>query len=89
LQKFKINISSAIINSENADISTMGTDQIVDLFSIDSGDGSGRAEDKKDGSSGKVGAKDAIANLSQLWDEAEYEDLQVDDFLKNLKSRRK
>ena len=79
------------MNSENANISTMGTEQIVDLFSIDSSDGSGRAEDKKDASqtTGKVNAKDAVANLSQLWDEAEYEDLQVDDFLKNLQSRRK
>lgn len=86
-----MNISSAIINSENAGIASMGTDQIIDLFSVDSGgDASGAGGDeKKTALAGKVGAKDAIANLGQLWDEGEYEDLQVDDFLKNVQARRR
>lgn len=84
-----MNISSAIINSENAGIASMGTDQIIDLFSVDSGDGNGEDKNVASQSAGKIGAKDAIANLGQLWNEAEYEDLQVDDFLKNIQSRRK
>jgi TATA-binding protein-associated factor len=83
-----MNISSAIINSENAGIASMGTDQIIDLFTVDSGDGKGEDKKQAGNTAGKMGAKDAIANLGQLWDENEYEDLQVDDFLKNIQSRR-
>lgn len=66
----------------------MGTDQIIDLFSVDSGI-EGDKPEKAAASNGKMGAKDVIENLGQLWDEAEYEDLKVDDFLNNIKSRRK
>jgi TATA-binding protein-associated factor len=88
LQKFKLNISSAIINNENAGIASMGTDQIIDLFSLE-GKGDEESKKKESTSTGKVGAKDVLEGLDQLWDEKEYDDLQVDDFLKNIQSRRK
>jgi hypothetical protein len=62
----------------------MGTDQIMDLFSLDGGD-----QEKSSSVEGKVGTKEILESLDQLWDEAEYDDLEVDDFLANLKSRRK
>lgn len=68
-----MNISSAIINNENAGMASMETSQIIDLFSLEGGDDKPREE---------------VEGLSQLWEEAEYEDLQVDDFLKNLQDRR-
>jgi hypothetical protein len=62
----------------------MGTDQIIDLFSLEAGEVQG----KKDTSADAGTSKDVIEGLDQLWDEAEYDDLQVDDFLNNIKSRR-
>lgn len=61
----------------------MGTDQIIDLFSLEADD-----QAKTDPSAKAGTSKDVIEGLDQLWDEAEYEDLQVDDFLKNIRSRR-
>ena len=58
----------------------MDTDQILDLFSVGSGDA---GKEKK--SQGKVSAKRIIEEMDDLWDESQYETLQVDDFLQNLK----
>lgn len=32
LQKFKVSVANAVINSENASMKTMNTDQLLDLF---------------------------------------------------------
>lgn len=32
LQKFKLSVANAVINSENASMNTMNTDQLLDLF---------------------------------------------------------
>lgn len=32
LQKFKVSVADAVINSENASMKTMNTDQLLDLF---------------------------------------------------------
>ncbi|RKP10325.1 hypothetical protein THASP1DRAFT_11354, partial [Thamnocephalis sphaerospora] len=37
LQKFKLNIANSVINQQNAGLQSMGTDQILDLFSVDNG----------------------------------------------------
>lgn len=34
LQRFKLNISKAVISSENASLSSMGTDKLLDLFHV-------------------------------------------------------
>jgi hypothetical protein len=58
----------------------MDTDQILDLFSLESS-----SNDEKRKSTGKMGAKEAMESLGQLWDESEYDDLQVDEFLSGLR----
>lgn len=35
LQKFKMTIANTIISQDNASLKTMGTDQLLDLFSLD------------------------------------------------------
>jgi TATA-binding protein-associated factor len=35
LQKFKLNIANTVINKENTSMSTMSTDQLLDLFSYE------------------------------------------------------
>lgn len=77
-----MNLSSSIINSDNAGIQSMDTDQILDLFAIE-----GSAKSEKKQTTGKMGAKEALESLGQLWDESEYDDLQVDEFLSGLKKK--
>lgn len=36
LQKFKVTVANAVINSENASLKTMNTDQLLDLFASSS-----------------------------------------------------
>ena len=35
LQKFKMNIANAVITQDNSSLQSMGTDQLLDLFSLD------------------------------------------------------
>lgn len=35
LQKFKMNIANTVISQENASLQSMGTDQLLDLFTLD------------------------------------------------------
>eukprot|EP00842_Homolaphlyctis_polyrhiza_P000657 jgi/Hompol1/1592/HPOL_002723-RA len=91
LQKFKMNIASSVINQENTGISSMDTTQILDLFSLDSSAkgtsaaaGSTSSTTNTKPASGKLSAKKALENLESLWDESQYDDMHVDDFLKKL-----
>lgn len=65
LQRFKIDVASTVVNQQNAGLSTMDTDQILDLFNLsDSGPGlisdkahnemEGREEDMVDIETGEV-----------------------------------
>lgn len=35
LQKFKMNIANSVISQENSSLQSMGTDQLLDLFTLD------------------------------------------------------
>nr|KAJ3419461.1 TATA-binding protein-associated factor mot1 [Polyrhizophydium stewartii] len=97
LQKFKLNIASSVINQDNSGIASMDTSQILDLFTLEgdsrsSGGGGGGGGGGGAGASGgaaktdgKVSAKKALEGLDALWDESQYDDMNVDDFLKKLK----
>ena len=96
LQKFKMNIASTIINQQNAGLSSMDTNQLLDLFDVqDNGnrmiENDDSEKDNKDvteevsgGLTGK--AADAVGELGDLWDEAQYDDeYNLDNFIKTLK----
>lgn len=95
LQKFKMNIASTIVNQQNAGLSSMDTGQLLDLFDVDdtattkvengtSTDEKSVPDDVNNGLSGK--AADAVGELADLWDEAQYEDeYNLDNFIKTLK----
>jgi hypothetical protein len=59
----------------------MDTDQILDLFSLEGKD----TNTKGANSDRAMTSKEAIENLGKLWDEDQYDDLAVDDFLSSLK----
>lgn len=71
-----MNIASSVINHDNMGISSMDTDQIMDLFNL----GESKSEVNANSNSGTV--KEHIAGLENLWDESLYEDMQTE-FFKN------
>lgn len=90
LQRFKIDVASTVVNQQNAGLSTMDTDQILDLFSLgDEGPGlitdkpqgqasiEGREEDMVDLETGDVrapGKKGWLDDIGELWDNRQYEE---------------
>ncbi|KAF7545626.1 hypothetical protein G7Z17_g9034 [Cylindrodendrum hubeiense] len=99
LQRFKIDVASTVVNQQNAGLSTMDTDQILDLFSLgDSGPSlisdkaqnsiDGREEDMVDLETGDVvqpGKKAWLDDLGELWDNKQYEEsFDLDDFMKTM-----
>lgn len=100
LQRFKIDVASTVVNQQNAGLSTMDTDQILDLFNIgDTGPGlisdkpqngvDGREEDMVDLETGDVlrqpGKKTWLDDLEELWDNKQYEEsFDLDDFMKTM-----
>lgn len=100
LQRFKIDVASTVVNQQNAGLSTMDTDQILDLFNLgDSGpplisdkpqnNMEGREEDMVDLETGDVirqpGKKAWLDDLGELWDNKQYEEsFDLDDFMKTM-----
>lgn len=100
LQRFKIDVASTVVNQQNAGLSTMDTDQILDLFNLgDSGPPlisdkaqnsmEGREEDMVDLETGDVirqpGKKAWLDDLGELWDNKQYEEsFDLDDFMKTM-----
>ncbi|GER39629.1 TATA-binding protein-associated factor, partial [Striga asiatica] len=87
LQKFKVSVANAVINSDNASMNTMNTDQLLDLFT--SADGkrgvkylTASGEDAK--GRGK-GLKAILGGLEELWDQSQYtEEYNLNQFLAKL-----
>ncbi|PSN34064.1 TATA-binding protein-associated factor 172, partial [Blattella germanica] len=87
LQKFKLMTANTVISSENASMETMGTDQLLDLFSL---------EDKKKENaklaktqavpSGTLTMKTVLETLPDLWEEKQYEEeYDLSNFVNNLR----
>merc|ERR1711972_882811 len=70
LQKFKLLTANTVISHENSSLTTMSTDQLLDLFTL--------SEDKKSGSEGSSGSSNSgklsLENLPALWDQKQYEE---------------
>ncbi|EON63494.1 hypothetical protein W97_02722 [Coniosporium apollinis CBS 100218] len=96
LQRFKIDVASTVVNQQNAGLGTMETDQILDLFNISTGEApampaadGGVAEDDAVDATGEVrekGKKGFLDELSELWDEKQYEEeYDMDSFLASMR----
>ncbi|KAL6533717.1 btaf1 RNA polymerase II, B-TFIID transcription factor-associated, 170kDa [Orobanche hederae] len=89
LQKFKVSIANAVINADNASMSTMNTDQLLDLFTSAEGKKGGKPskaseEDSKVPGRGK-GLKSILGGLEELWDQSQYtEEYNLNQFLAKL-----
>lgn len=90
LQAFKLKMANTVISHENSCLETMGTDQLIDLFSVD--DSKKRAghqdsiTDTGDNKQSTRGIKSIIESLPDLWDENSYEtEYDLSSFIKSLK----
>ncbi|XP_026282175.1 TATA-binding protein-associated factor 172 [Frankliniella occidentalis] len=84
LQKFKILTANTIISSENASMETMGTEQLLDLFSLENGNKmSNRASSQP---VGHVSIHTMLNTLPDLWEDKQYEEeYDMKTFMKSLK----
>ncbi|KAH9827456.1 SNF2 family DNA-dependent ATPase domain-containing protein [Teratosphaeria destructans] len=100
LQRFKIDVASTVVNQQNAGLGTMETDQILDLFNLGETDPNLSISDKPDahgidesnavdaeGNVKEKGKKGILDELSELWDDKQYEEeFNLDGFLKTMKA---
>ncbi len=94
LQQFKLNIASTVINQQNAGLDSMDTDQIFDLFGsngdrVDKKSGN-RQDDGTIDAQGKPipkGGQDILEGLSDLYDESQYDEYNLDKFIASLKTK--
>lgn len=81
LQRFKLNIASSVVTQQNSDLSSLGTDQILDLFNVSSSDAPPVAAKT---SNAPMGQKALLDGLGDLPDEEEYAELDLSSFTSSL-----
>ncbi|KAL7877989.1 hypothetical protein SRHO_G00046320 [Serrasalmus rhombeus] len=83
LQKFKMSIANTVISQENSSLQSMGTDQLLNLFTLDKDDKAEKSEMAS--SSGKASMKSVLDGLGELWDQQQYEaEYDLDSFMLSL-----
>jgi len=79
-QKFKLKTANTVISSENSSLQTMGTEKLLDLFSLDD---SSEQKNKPNSSSGSI--KSVLETLPELWDANIYDDeYNLENFIQTL-----
>lgn len=68
-QKFKLKTANTVISSENSSLQTMGTNKLLDLFSLDD-----PSKEKNKSSSTNTSIKSILEALPELWDTKIYDD---------------
>ncbi|KAJ2617064.1 TATA-binding protein-associated factor mot1 [Coemansia sp. RSA 1365] len=86
LQAFKLHMAGAIVNQQNAGLSSMNTDQLLDLFDCQPTKKStatvGAEKQQEDGTKS---ISKAIEGLEELWDSSQYEnEYNLDTFISSL-----
>ncbi|VDH95013.1 Hypothetical predicted protein, partial [Mytilus galloprovincialis] len=88
LQKFKMTIANTVISQENSSLQSMGTDQLLDLFSLDEKNKGEKIAGSSQGDkwNKKESMQTVIESLGELWDESQYEkEYSLDNFMESLK----
>uniref|UniRef100_A0AAX7VPZ3 BTAF1 RNA polymerase II, B-TFIID transcription factor-associated n=1 Tax=Astatotilapia calliptera TaxID=8154 RepID=A0AAX7VPZ3_ASTCA len=82
LQKFKMSIANTVISQENASLQSMGTDQLLNLFTLDKDKGE---KGEQSSTSGKTSMKSVLDSLGELWDQQQYDsEYNLDSFMHSL-----
>ncbi|XP_016085602.1 TATA-binding protein-associated factor 172-like [Sinocyclocheilus grahami] len=86
LQKFKMTIANTVISQENASLQSMGTEQLLNLFTLDKNNKAEKSEAAASSSSGQASMKSVLDGLGDLWDQQQYEnEYDLDSFMHSLK----
>ncbi|GFQ73279.1 TATA-binding protein-associated factor 172 [Trichonephila clavata] len=89
LQKFKLSVANSVINQENTNLQNMGTDQLLDLFTLDNKGEKITCSSSNEDQSKDLKAKNlrsVLDNLPDLWDTSQYEnEYDLSNFLQSLK----
>lgn len=75
LEQFKLNISKAAVNTEDSDKRSMNTDRLVSLFQVSNGE---KAQPTT------VTGSSSSEPQTELWEEKQYEEFDINSFLKKL-----
>ena len=95
LQRFKLDVANAVVNSDNMSLAAMDTGQMLELFTAEKGAAGGASDEKRNAPAGGAGAaaadavagglKQALTGLDELWDESQYkEEFALDGFINSL-----
>lgn len=85
LQKFKLLTANTVVSDENASMETMGTDQLLDLFSLSEQQQQARGS-ATDSQASNASVKQMMENLPELWEDQQYqEEYDLSSFIKTLK----
>lgn len=88
LQKFKLTIANTVITHENSNLSTMGTDQLLDLFTLDSSKGDRAPDPTQHAGPSRAGMKGVLESLPELWDSSKYDsEYDLGNFLSTLRPK--
>jgi TATA-binding protein-associated factor len=101
LQRFKLDVANAVVNTDNMSLSAMDTGQMLELFTADKGGGKGGGGGGGGGGAGGCnavaaaaadaasgGVKAALVGLEELWDENQYkEEFALDGFINSLNAK--
>lgn len=87
LQKFKILTANTVVSDENASMETMGTDQLLDLFSLSEQQKQQQEQARGSGATASnTSVKQMMENLPDLWEDQQYqEEYDLSSFIKTLK----
>ena len=77
----KLEMSEAIVNTENSSMCSMGTDRLLDLFSFKSDVSVKKPKEKASGN-----IMNEVLSIDDVWEENEYSNLSVEGFLNGLLS---
>jgi TATA-binding protein-associated factor len=81
LQKFKLNLANTVISTENASLQGLNTTQLLDLL----GDEKKSKASSKSNSESKQNLREVVEQLSDLWEQSQYdEEYNLDSFLEKL-----
>jgi TATA-binding protein-associated factor len=90
LQRFKLGIANSVVNMDNASLTSMGTEQLINMFNKDEKQ-TGAQKLKNSDAEHQNGAAGCsyqkfIENISEIWDESQYEnEFNVSSFIDSLK----
>ncbi|KAI6195415.1 HEAT and SNF2-related and DNA RNA helicase domain containing protein [Aphelenchoides besseyi] len=80
-QKFKTDTANALVGADNRSISSMATDELLELFNLSGSTATSQSTDQKDGPTARKRRRKAAAtanvddqwSMEELWDESQYE----------------